>query len=76
MATTEIVEKLLPHAVTVVGRILANQEAKDSDRLKAAEMITRWSGLEKPANNQNQQTAEQIMNLYVSNLAAQTHSAN
>lgn len=74
LATTEIVERLLPAAVTVVGRILANSESRDGDRLKAAELITRWGGLEKAAN-QSQQTAEQIMNLYVSNLA-QNNSTN
>lgn len=68
-ATVEIVEKLLPHAIKVVGTILADREAKDSDRLRASELIAKWGGLEK-ANSQLQQAPEQTLNLYLANLNA------
>lgn len=68
LATAEIVEKLLPMAVRTVATILANSDSKDSDRLKAAELLTKWGGLGQ-AVNQPQQTGEQILNLYLANIA-------
>ena len=72
--THEIVEKLLPAAVSIVGRILANSEAKDSDRLRASELIAKWGGLEKINNQPQQQTSEQVLNLYLANLSSQPHA--
>lgn len=73
LATSEIVEKLLPAAVKTVAQILTNRESKDSDRLKAAELLTKWGGLGQAAN-QTTQTGEQILNLYLANIA--TPNAN
>lgn len=67
--TTEIVERLLPAAVKTVAQILTNKEAKDSDRLKAAELLSKWGGLGQ-TTNQTQQTGEQVLNLYLANLNA------
>ena len=70
-ATTEIVERLLPHAVKVVGRILADGEARTSDRLKAAELLSKWGGLGQQNTTTTQQTsAEQTLSLYINNIAA------
>lgn len=75
LETTEIVEKLLPVAVKTVAQILTNQEARDSDRLKAAELLTKWGGLGQSAN-QAQQTSEQVLNLCLANLSSQPHANN
>jgi len=42
VATTELLENQC--SIRVVATILTNQEAKDGDRLKAAE-LTKWGGL-------------------------------
>lgn len=73
VATTELLEKLVPASIRVVATILTNQEAKDGDRLKAAELLTKWGGLGQQ-NNSTQQTSEQVLNLYLANLNANTHS--
>lgn len=73
VATTELLEKLLPASIRVVATILTNGESKDSDRLKAAELLTKWGGLGQTAN-QPQQTSEQVLNLYLANLSANTHN--
>lgn len=66
-ATTELLEKLVPASIKVVATILTDAEAKDSDRLKAAELLTKWGGLGQTANQQ-QQTSEQVLNLYLANM--------
>ena len=73
VATTELLEKLVPASIKVVATILTNGEAKDSDRLKAAELLTKWGGLGQH-NNTTQQTSEQVLNLYLANLSSQPHA--
>lgn len=65
--TAELIEKFTPSAVKVVAMILAKAEAKDSDRLKAAELLARWSGIGQAAN-QTTNTAEQTLHLYLNAL--------
>ena len=73
--TVEIVERLLPAAVKTVAQILTNQDSKDCDKLRAAELLSKWGGLGQTAN-QPQQTSEQVLNLYLANLSSQTHASN
>ena len=73
LTTQELIEKLAPAAVKVVASIMARQDAKDSDKLKAAELLAKWSGLGQTAN-QPQQTSEQVLNLYLNNLSANTQN--
>ena len=67
-------ERLLPAAVKTVAQILTNQDSKDSDRLKAAELLSKWGGLGQTANQPQQQTSEQVLNLYLANLNANTNN--
>ena len=63
-SATELLEKLVPASIKVVATILTNGEAKDSDRLKAAELLTKWGGL-RQTSNQPQQAAELTLKQYL-----------
>lgn len=69
-ATTELLEKLVPASIKVVATILTDAEAKHSDRLKAAELLTKWGGLGQTANQPQQQSSEQVLNLYLATMNA------
>jgi len=65
--TMELIEKYTPAAIKTVVIILGKNDAKDSDKLRAAELLTKWAGIGQVAN-QPQQSAEQNFHLYVAAL--------
>ncbi len=70
----ELVERFLPASVKVVVSIMGKSDAKDSDKIRAAELITKWAGLGQ-TGNQIQQSAEQNLYLYIAALENKTDAS-
>lgn len=69
----QLVEKFLPTSIKVVVSIMGKPDAKDADKIRAAELIAKWGGLGQIAN-QPQQSAEQNFHLYVAALENKNHA--
>lgn len=44
----EVIEQMIPDALMLVQDVLCNDEYKAADRLRAAQLIGKWYGLENP----------------------------
>lgn len=62
------IQKLIPKAIRALEDILDNDEARNSDKLRASEILGRWAGLAQP-QQQQQAPAEENLKSYLAYLA-------
>ncbi len=62
------IERMIPLALTTLHETLKNTRARDSDKLRAVQILGKWYGLEKPpvlAKAENQAEPEAILKQYL-----------
>ncbi len=69
------IQRLVPKAIKTLETYLDDPKARGSDRLRAAQILGNWAGLNQP-QIQPEQSAEQNLKDYLTYLAVNNNGAN
>ena len=69
LKTTELIEINLPKAIKTVVDILDDAEARNCDKLRAAQLLGKWAGLEKTSEPDTKSQPELDLRAYLLDLA-------
>lgn len=72
---SEKIQRLVPKAIKTLETYLDDPKARGSDRLRAAQILGNWAGLNQP-QIQPERSAEQNLKDYLTYLAANNNGAN
>ncbi|MGI2908606.1 helix-turn-helix domain-containing protein [Tolypothrix sp. VBCCA 56010] len=69
LKTTELIEVNLPKAIKTVVHILDDVEARNCDKLRAAQLLGKWAGLEKNSEADTKSQPELDLRAYLLSLS-------